>query len=105
VSSTTYADAFDPNVLMDACLKEKNIQVCRDLAALKDGGEKFGVNTLKSWHMLDFATVVGTAAKIGIEKKIAITDKTDLWFIPGHERSIEISEHQTMLVLKWPLPW
>ena len=79
--------------------------MCRDLSNAKDTGEKFGISTLKAFHMLDVATVLGTAAKIGMERKIAVTDKTNLWFIPGNERSIELSEHKAMLIFKWPLPW
>ena len=104
-SNIAYAGAFDPNVLLNACLKEQHLEMCRDLSSAKDGGEKFGVSTLKALHMLDVASVLGTAAKIGMERKIAVTDKTNLWFMPGRERSIEISEHKAMLILKWPLPW
>ena len=105
MSNSVLADGFSPNVLLDACLKEKNLQVCRDLSAVKDGGEKLGISTLKNWHMLDLASVLGTVAKIGYERKIAVTDKTNMWLLPGKERSIEISEHKAMLIFKWPLPW
>lgn len=90
---------------MDACMKEKNLELCRDLSAARDNSEKIGARFLKSWGIVNIVAVLGTLYKVGTEKKITFVDKTNTVYLPGNERHFELTKDSIMLVFLWPLPW
>jgi len=102
LSSYAEADTVDTNMLLDACIKDENIEFCKNLKIAKDNGERIGNHLLKDYGLTDFAVIFGVVYKLGTEHKLVFVDKSNEWYLPGEHRQIELTQGSIIFKIVWP---
>ena len=101
LASNAYAD--DPySKLGEACLKEKNIYLCQEAAALRDNTEYEINRKLIQWGIFNTAIMFGSMLKVATEKKLEIIDKPKNQMF-GAERKFVLSPTEIAITIAWPL--
>lgn len=104
ISSQAYAEKEVPySLIADACLKEKNIDFCKQLGITKDNAEHAINRQLAALGILNATILFGSLLRVGVERKFELQDRSNISWIPGEERRYIVTEGQAMIMFVWPL--
>lgn len=103
IAAKANANDFPLDKVVDACMKDKNLQVCRDLGLVKDNAERKINQQLAYLGLTNFAIITGTLMQYAYTGKMEFKmNSGDMSFL-GKERSIAIQNNAVFIQLTWPL--